>query len=149
MHANARNSPKASGTKTHAQSHTNTRGGAGLSTPTRCSKMTIRTTRQRGNADTRAQAGTGQENDTSALLVDAIRDQSRDPKARHRMEGRSWESHKTHTPPHQHQTQTSQPIHIWWGNTSNQLPGAPAPSDPRHHRRRNANWASSTNTTAT
>jgi hypothetical protein len=35
------------------------------------------------------------------------------------MEGRtSWESHKTHTPPHQHQTQTSQPIHIWWGNTS-------------------------------
>jgi hypothetical protein len=31
----------------------------------------------------------------------------------------------------------SQPIHIWY--TSNQLPGAPAPSDPRHHRRRNAN----------
>jgi hypothetical protein len=59
--------------------------------------MTIRTTRQRLE-DTRAQAeGTGQENDTSALLVDAIRDQSRDPKARHRVEGRtSWESHNAH-----------------------------------------------------
>jgi hypothetical protein len=80
---------------------------AGLSTPTRCSKMTIRTTRQLAELCGHAcpGAGTGQENDTSALPY-AIRTKNRDPK-RHRVEGRtSWESHKTHTPPHQHQTQT-------------------------------------------
>jgi hypothetical protein len=88
---------KASGTQNACtKSHKHERQEGGLSTPTRCSKMTIRTTRQRLKPDTRAQAeGTGQENDTSALLVDAIRTTSRDPKARHRMEGRtSWESQK-------------------------------------------------------
>jgi hypothetical protein len=70
--------------------------------------MTIRTTRQAETLrDTRAQAeGTGQENDTSALLVDATARPKPRSEARHRVEGRtSWESHKTHTPPHQHQTQ--------------------------------------------
>jgi hypothetical protein len=58
MHANARNSPKLQALKNACtKSHKHERQEGGLSTPTRCSKMTIRTTRQRLKlGDTRAQA---------------------------------------------------------------------------------------------
>jgi hypothetical protein len=53
------------------------------------------------------------------------------------VEGRtSWESHKTHTSPHQHQTQTKPTDPYLVGRHVKYR--ALQRSDPRHHRRRNA-----------
>jgi hypothetical protein len=136
MHANARNSPKASGTSKHAQSHTNTRGGGGPMTPTRCSKMTIRTTRQRLKL-----CETGRRHRSRKNASAPCRSRNCTTKAEIRKHDTEWrpnELGKPYLPRHPSSTPNAPANRSRWGNTPTSYRALP-PSDPRHHRRRNAN----------